>query len=101
MLGADAVITSSDPLTSAPVTVTFSGGRASWNPPGAVVFAGSADCRGPSEQASCGYLNFFASPASAGQWASQHPEVTGSVLDQARAEALGADTFGSLLDSGT
>ena len=53
MLGADAVITSADPLTSAPVTVTFSG-----------------------------------------QWASQHPEVTGSILDQASAEAFGAQTFG-------
>jgi len=27
--------------------------------------------------------------------------VTGSVLDQARAETLGAQTFGSLLDGGT
>jgi Alkylmercury lyase len=98
MLGTDAVIISSDPLTGEPVTVTFSGGQASWNPPGAVVFAGCADCDGPSEQVSCGYLNFFASTASARQWASQHPDITGSVLDQARAEALGADTFGSLLD---
>ena len=39
MLGTDAVITSADPLTGAPVTVTFSGGQASWDPPGAVVFA--------------------------------------------------------------
>lgn len=101
MLGTDAVITSSDPLTGAPVTVTFAGTTAAWNPPGAVVFAGCMDCDGPSEQVSCGYLNFFASPASARDWASQHPEVTGSVLDQARAEALGAETFGSLLSCGT
>jgi len=101
MLGTDAVITSSDPLTGAPVTVIFSDGRASWNPPGAVVFAGCADCDGPSEQVSCGYLNFFASPASARQWASQHPDITGSVLNQAHAESLGAQTFGSLLHGGT
>jgi hypothetical protein len=101
MLGADAVITSSDPLTGARVTVTFSGGQASWNPPGAVVFAGCADCDGPSEQVSCGYLNFFAAPASARDWASQHPGITGSVLDQARAETLGAETFGWLLSDGT
>ncbi|MGA8456129.1 MAG: organomercurial lyase [Streptosporangiaceae bacterium] len=42
-------------------------------------------------------LNFFASRASATEWARQHPGVTGSVLDQARAERLGAETFGSLL----
>jgi len=95
------VITSSDPLNDAPVTVTFSDGRASWNQPGAVVFAGCGDCDGPSEQVSCGYLNFFASPASARDWASQHPGITGSVLDQARAETLGAETFGWLLSDGT
>ena len=49
----------------------------------------------------CGYLNFFASPAAAREWAGRHPEVTGRVLDQARAEALGAQTFGSLLSNGT
>jgi len=63
-----------------------------------VVFASCADCDGPAEQVSCGYLNFFASAVSAREWASQHPGITGSVLDRARAEALGADTFGSLLD---
>src|SRR5712692_105744 len=101
MLGTDAVITSSDPLTGEPVTVTFSGATASWDPPCAIVFAGCTDCDGPAEQVSCGYLNFFASPAAAAQWASQHPKVTGSVLDHARAEALGAETFGSLLSDGT
>src|SRR5258706_4524312 len=61
MLRADAVITSSDPLTGEPVTVTFRGARASWDPRGAVVFDGCASCDGPAEQVSCGYLNFFAS----------------------------------------
>ena len=101
MLGTDAVITSSDPLTGAPVTVTFCGGQAIWNPADAVVFAGCADCDGPSEQVSCGYLNFFASPTAARQWASEHPDITGSVLDQASAEALGAQICGSLLHSGS
>jgi len=101
MLRADAVITSSDPLTGEPVTVTFSGATASWDPPGAIVFAGCTDCDGPAEQVSCGYLNFFAGPAAAREWARQHPEVTGRVMDHARAEALGAQTFGSLLSDGT
>jgi len=65
------------------------------------VFDGSTGCDGPSEQVCCGYLNFFARAAAARQWASQHPEVTGSVLDQARAQALGAQAFGSLLTDGT
>jgi Alkylmercury lyase len=101
MLGTDAVITSSDPLTGEPVTVTIRGAHVSWEPPGAVVFDGGTGREGPSEQVCCGYLNFFASASSARHWASQHPEVTGSVLDQARAQALGAQVFGSLLSGRT
>jgi hypothetical protein len=100
MLGADAVISSADPLTGAPVRVTFSSGLASWDPPDAVLYVGRTDCAGSTEQVCCSYLNFFVDPASAGQWASQHPEVTGSILDQAQAETLGAETFGPLLDGG-
>jgi hypothetical protein len=101
MLGVDAVVTSADPVTGAPVKVTFSGGLASWDPPGAVLYVGRTGHDGTTEQVSCGNLNFFASPDSAGQWASQHPEVTGSVLDQARAQTLGAQTFVPLLETGT
>ena len=97
MLGVGAVVNSADPLTGEPVTVTFTGATACWDPQAAVVFDGRAGGDGPAEQVCCGYLNFFASRASATEWARQHPEVTGSVLDQARAEHLGAQTFGSLL----
>ena len=65
---------------------------------GAVLYVGRTGSDGSAEQMACGYLNFFASPASAAQWASGHSEVTGSVLDQVSAETLGAETFGSLLD---
>jgi Alkylmercury lyase len=101
MLRIGALITSADPLTGEPVTVTFAGAKARWDPPAAVVFDGCTGCDGPAEQVACGYLNFFASPASARRWASEHPEVTGRVLGQAQAVALGAQTFGSLLDGGT
>ena len=101
MLGTDAVITSADPVTGEPVTITFRGATVSWDPAGAVVFAGRTGCDGPAEQVSCGYLNFFTDPATAQQWASQHPEISGSVLDHARAEALAAQTFASLLSDGT
>ena len=100
MLHADAVITSSDPLTAAPVTITVAAGKASWDPAGAVAFSGCAPGGGPAERTCCGYLNFFAGPASAREWASQHAEVTGAVLDQAAAQALGAEVFGQLLDDG-
>ena len=36
----------------------------------------------------------------ADNWASQHPHVTGTVLDQATAQARSAQTFGRLLDDG-
>lgn len=101
MLQADAVITSADPVTGEPVTVTFAVGKARWDPPGAVVFTGCAPGGGPAEDTCCGYLNFFAGPETARQWSRQHIEVTGSVLDQAAAEALGAETFGPLLNDDT
>jgi Alkylmercury lyase len=83
------VVTSSGPLTGTPVTVTFSGAKGAVEPARRGGLRRPADCGGPSGQVSCGYLNFFASPASAGQWASQPPGVSGSVLDQAAAQALG------------
>lgn len=70
---------------------------ARWHPQVAVVFDGCASGDGPAEQVCSGYLNFFASEASATEWARQHPGVTGSVLDQASAEREGTQTFGSLL----
>jgi hypothetical protein len=100
MLGVDATITSSDPLTGDPVIVTFRAGQSSWDPLTAVVFSGCRDCEGTAEQVSCGYLNFFATAAHASQWAGQHPEVTGFTHDQAGACERGAKTFGSLLQSG-
>jgi len=53
MLRADAVIISSDPLTAEPVSITFAAGKASWDPPGAVVFAGCAPGGGAAERVSC------------------------------------------------
>lgn len=100
MLGADAVISSADPVSGTPVTVVFRDGRASWSPDSAVVFVGRRNGNGTAELVSCGCLNFFSSTASAALWAGRSPEVTGSVLDQAPAEALGAEIFGSLLSGG-
>jgi Alkylmercury lyase len=111
MLGADARIISADPCTGEPVTVTVQadGQAAAWQPPTAVVFSGqrtsggspgqrpSTPAMAPAAQVCCGYVNFFATPASAAAWSSVHPEVTGRVLDQAAALRQGVAIFGHLL----
>lgn len=97
MLGTDAVITSADPVSGEPVRVTFTGGAAAWEPADAVVFYGARPEPGPSAVVCCGYLRFFASRATAGQFAAAHPEADGVILDPAAARELGARIFGGLL----
>lgn len=97
MLRKDAVISSSDPVTAAPVTVTVTDGRMRWEPSSAVVFVGRRSGQGPAASVCCDALNFFTDVGSARAWAQLHPDVTGQVVDQGRAERLGAQTFGPLL----
>jgi hypothetical protein len=42
-------------------------------------------------------MNFFATRAAASAWAASHPEISGGILDQARALQVGIDIFGQLL----
>jgi len=112
MLGTAAIITSSDPRTGESVTVSVpAGGRtAVWEPATTVVFAGRrspggalADCTPaccptpPAADICCGYMNFFATHASATGWDDAHPEITGQALGQAAALRLGRKIFGPLL----
>ncbi|WP_406464821.1 alkylmercury lyase family protein [Streptomyces sp. NBC_01622] len=97
MLGADAVITSVDPVTGDPITVTSTGGHLTWQPVTAVVYVGQRSSTGPAADVACGALNFFTSRRTAQRWTEQHPDYTGRTIDQARAEALGRSVFGSLL----
>jgi hypothetical protein len=104
MLGRAVTIASADTLTGQPVmvTVTGNGTTAVWEPATTVVFDGRlASCADgpaiPSAQVSCGFMNFFAAPASAAAWAAAHPEVTGEVLGQKAALRLGGEIFGALL----
>jgi len=97
-------IASTDTRTGQPimVTVTKNGTAATWEPASTVVFRGClASCAcGPAQpaaQASCGYVNFFATPASAAAWAAAHPEITGEALGQAAALRVGREIFGPLL----
>jgi hypothetical protein len=114
MLSTGVTITSADPGTDEPVTVTVhAGGKtAAWQPPATVVFSGQRTWWGPgdsppggralapAEAVCCGYVNFFTAYASAAAWASDHFEVTGQILGQADALRLGTRIFGNLLTGG-
>lgn len=107
MLGTAVTISSADPATGQAITITLGGddgmSAAVWDPKSAVVFSGQA-CgprTGPAMESAaevcCGYVNFFATAASAAAWAEAHPQVTGKILAQADAEQLGIQIFGPLL----
>ncbi|MFI5917826.1 alkylmercury lyase family protein [Streptomyces anulatus] len=97
MLGQDAVISSTVPVTGAPVTVASAEGTLRWEPASTVVFVGQRPGGGPAASACCNALNFFTTPANAHAWTSQHPDVPGRVVDQSEAESIGRQTFGPLL----
>ncbi|MFJ5778143.1 organomercurial lyase [Streptomyces sp. NPDC093094] len=97
MLGQDAVISSADPVTGEPITVTSTTGTVRWEPATAVVFVGQRPGGGPAASACCDALNFFTNAANARAWTSQHPDVPGQVVDQPTAERIGRQTFGPLL----
>ncbi|MDQ2710327.1 MAG: alkylmercury lyase family protein, partial [Actinomycetota bacterium] len=97
MLDTDVVITSCDPRSGKPVTVTATGGRMVWEPDSSVVFVGSRCCAGPAAEVCCDALNFFTDEASVRRWADDHPDVLGEVVGHERAEHLGARIFGPLL----
>ena len=98
MLGQDVVITSEDPVTGEAVTVTAGPDRTTvWQPAGTVVYIGSRSCPGPAAAVCCDALNFFTSTASARTWAREHPDVTGNIAGQSRAEEIARQTFGALL----
>ncbi|MFE5480934.1 organomercurial lyase [Streptomyces sp. NPDC056527] len=97
MLGQDVLVTSCDPVSGHPVTVSFTSGVAQWEPEGAVVFVGRRPGQGPAAELCCHALNFFADRSTAGTWARRHAEVPGRITSQAEAVAIGTRTFGPLL----
>ncbi len=110
MLGRSVTISSADPGTDDPITVTVPSGkgRAVWDPSTAVVFTGQQNtCGTRTERGAsvpfvaadvcCGYINFFTTTASAAAWAEAHPEVTGQTLSQKAALKTGIQIFGPLL----
>lgn len=112
MLAKIVTISSREPGTGAPITVTVpaAGDALVWEPATAVVFYGQQEtARGtcpleagavvPSIAADvcCGTINFFTAEAAAIAWAQAHPEITGKVLNQREAWQTGVSIFGPLL----
>jgi hypothetical protein len=101
MLDRPVTITAREPGSGLPVTVEADRNQARWHPRRAVVFSGTAsDADGAcsaSADRSCGYINFFTSARAAREWASRHPEVTGTTLGHAQALRHGIAEFGTLM----
>ncbi|MEU0352734.1 alkylmercury lyase family protein [Streptomyces sp. NPDC006237] len=97
MLRQDVTVASCDPVDGRPITVSFTGGIARWEPAEAVVFVGQRDQAGPAATVCCDALNFFADPTTAEAWVWQHPEVQGRITSQAEALRIAEQTFGPLL----
>jgi hypothetical protein len=101
MLDRPVTITASEPDSGRSVTVEVDRNRARWRPRRAVVFSGAvgdadAACRASVDR-SCGHINFFTSARAAREWASRHPEVSGTTLVQAMALRHGIAEFGTLM----
>jgi hypothetical protein len=112
MLGKTVTISSSEPGTGAPITVTVpaAGDAVVWEPSTAVVFYGQQEtaCGACPPEAGavvpsiaadicCGTINFFTTETTATAWAKTHPEITGNVLNQCQAWQTGVSIFGPLL----
>jgi hypothetical protein len=101
MLDRPVTITAREPGSDRRVTVEVDRNRARWAPRRAVVFSGAVgDADGAccaSADRSCGYINFFTRARAAREWASRHPEITGTTLSQAQALRHGIAEFGTLM----
>ncbi|MDQ4054694.1 MAG: alkylmercury lyase family protein, partial [Actinomycetota bacterium] len=98
MLDRPVVVTASDPVNRADITVTVRADRAEWSPRLAVIYLGSTGVAcGPSVDATCPSINFFSGAETAQQWAQNHPAVTGRLLEHEEALELAVDEFSQLL----
>ncbi len=97
MLGLNATITSADPQTGEPITVTVTDGVATFAPLATVVVYAAIGATGRSADTCCTTINFFTTAAHAEAWIAARPHLAATVLDQAAAVTLGRDIFGMLL----
>jgi hypothetical protein len=108
MLKRAAVVSSRDALTGAPVHVTLtltpSGTEwtSRWEPEGAVVFSRPEEHQHEhgigAAQTCCPIINFFATEATARQWASDHAPTDGRIFGQDEALRHAAAQFARALD---
>jgi len=97
MLGADAVITSTDPHNGKPIQVTVTRGAARFQPAGAVVVYAATPATGRSVDTCCSTINFFTDTGSAHAWITARPDLGATILTQHEAVRLGRDIFEPLL----
>ena len=91
-------ISSRDPLSGTEIWVRLDPSEGAWwEPPTAVVLAGSASCDGPSFRGCCDVLNFFQTDESATAYLAAHPELTGFPISIADAIEAGRTVFADLL----
>jgi hypothetical protein len=88
MLDRPVTITAREPDSGRPVTVEVYRTSARWRPGRAV-------------DRCCGHINFFTGARAAREWASRHPEVTGTTLGRAQALRHGIAEFGTLMRAGS
>jgi Alkylmercury lyase len=101
MLDRPVTITAREPDSGRPVPVEVARTSARWRPGRAVVFSGAAGaCRAAADRC-CGHINFFTGARAAREWASRHPEVTGTTLGRAQALRHGIAEFGTLMRAGS
>jgi len=79
------------------VYIFFRQQQVNWYPPDTVVLIGTESPMGAAADVCCQHVNFFASQASAEDWAKAHPEIEHTISDQETAVQLGAALFGTLL----
>ncbi|WP_249643827.1 alkylmercury lyase family protein [Nocardia sputi] len=98
MLGTQVIITTTDPVTSDPITITADNQLATAQPATTVVFVGAQAGLGPSAETCCSHLNFFTERRTAQKWADDHPGVDGDIVELPDAHHLGTAIFGHLLE---
>ncbi len=98
MLQQPVEITSHDPHSGTEIWVRLDPGEGAWwEPPSAVVLAGSSSCDGPSYRGCCDVLNYFETEASANSYLAAHSELTGFPIAIPEAIEAGRTVFADLL----
>jgi Alkylmercury lyase len=99
MFGQRIEIESCDPVSDEKIRARIApDGAAEWWPESAVVVSGAIRSQGDACCGCCPVLNFFASPANAERWLTEHPDVQGNVISVRDAAAAGRAVFGDVLE---